>query len=254
MGKIKTTQTDNKTKDNKLKILCQSCECETNHVVVQSVDTTGSEVVGYCNGNRNMPETIDWADNYQIVQCKGCDTISFRHQSWFSEYDDYESKGVSERIYPKRSSSSLSLKDFWNIPHQIRRIYRETIESFNYESYTLCVAGLRAIVEGVCSEQNIQDGPVEFTKPDGTIQINRRNNLQGKIAGLCETGILTKGNSEILHEHRYLGNDAVHELDQPSTSELKLAIEIIEHTLENLYEIPEKAAELKFKKSRRKNA
>lgn len=73
----------------------------------------------------------------------------------------------------------------------------------------------------------------------------------GKISGLSEKGILTKKNSEILHEHRYLGNEAVHELSQPSEEEVKLAIEIIEHTLESLYEISEKAEELRMRKSKR---
>jgi hypothetical protein len=76
--------------------------------------------------------------------------------------------------------------------------------------------------------------------------------LQGKISGLCEKRILTVRNSEILHEHRYLGNEAVHELSQPSIDELKLAIEILEHTIDSLYEIPEKAIELQKRKARRK--
>ncbi|CAH8239910.1 hypothetical protein VAEU17_810001 [Vibrio aestuarianus] len=32
-----------------------------------------------------------------------------------------------------------------------------------------------------------------------------------------------------------MGNKAVHELDMPSLDELKIAIDIVEHTLENIY-------------------
>ena len=67
----------------------------------------------------------------------------------------------------------------------------------------------------------------------------------GRIAGLQEKGILTQNNAQTLHEHRCMGNAAVHELARPSVDELRLAIEIIEHILEQLYEIPEKAIELK---------
>ena len=49
----------------------------------------------------------------------------------------------------------------------------------------------------------------------------------------------------MLHQHRYLGNEAVHELKAPSSDELRLAIEIIEHVVEQLYEIPQKAVALK---------
>jgi hypothetical protein len=43
----------------------------------------------------------------------------------------------------------------------------------------------------------------------------------------------------------------VHQLARPSTDELRLAIEIVEHTLEQLYELPEKAEELKRAKALR---
>lgn len=79
----------------------------------------------------------------------------------------------------------------------------------------------------------------------------RRNNLQGKINGLYEKGVLTKESAESLHEHRYLGNEAVHELSQPSKEELALAINIIEHILETIYEIPEKVLELRVARKKK---
>jgi hypothetical protein len=64
--------------------------------------------------------------------------------------------------------------------------------------------------------------------------------------------VITCASSHILHELRFLGNEAVHELDQPSTNELTLAIDIIHHILDALYEIPEKAETLRDKKALRK--
>jgi hypothetical protein len=78
------------------------------------------------------------------------------------------------------------------------------------------------------------------------------DNLEGRISGLQEKGLLTQTSAQTLHEHRYLGNSAVHELARPSTDELKLAVEIVEHALEQLYELPEKAAELHRAIARRK--
>jgi hypothetical protein len=63
--------------------------------------------------------------------------------------------------------------------------------------------------------------------------------------------LLTESSSQTLHEYRYLGNDAVHELARPSDDELRLAIDIIELTLEQLYELPEKAEELRRATARR---
>jgi hypothetical protein len=96
------------------------------------------------------------------------------------------------------------------------------------------------------------DGPVDVPAKGGGTQTVRRNDLAARIAGFQEKGMLTKTSATTLHEHRYLGNDAVHELARPSVEELKLAIDIIEHTLEQLYELPEKAEELKRAAARRK--
>ncbi len=49
-----------------------------------------------------------------------------------------------------------------------------------------------------------------------------------------------------------MGNDALHELSSPSSSELKMAIEIIEHTIDNIYEFEHKAVELRNEIAKRK--
>jgi hypothetical protein len=86
------------------------------------------------------------------------------------------------------------------------------------------------------------------SKEDGTTELKRKTNLQGKINGLHESGKLTSQNAEILHEHRFLGNETVHELSSPSKEDLALAIEIVENVFDTLYEIPNKGLQLKRKR------
>ena len=244
MGEVTKKTELNKSMDAKLKVQCSSCKGETNHIVIQSVDCDGSEL--FCDDENGQPECmIEWSDCYQIIKCQGCDRISFRHVSWFSEARDESTDGSTTFLYPKRSAVTRAIKDYYNAPNALRRIYRETIECFNNEAWTLCAAGLRAIIEGICADRKIADGPVEKVKPDGTTQITRRENLEGKIAELGEMRILSKANASVLHEHRFLGNEAVHQLTQPSPAELTLAIEIMEHTMDDLYDVPDKAAELR---------
>ncbi|MQA20922.1 DUF4145 domain-containing protein [Rugamonas rivuli] len=175
-------------------------------------------------------------------------TVSFRHASWFSENQAPGEDGTIERLYPLRKESSLIARPFQNVPTALRRIYSESVDCFNSESNTLCAAGLRALVEGICSAQGIADGPVEVQEKGGCAKIVRRADLSGRIAGLHERGLLTKASADTLHEHRYLGNSAVHELARPADMELKLAVEILEHTLDALYEMPKKAAQLRSKR------
>lgn len=101
------------------------------------------------------------------------------------------------------------------------------LDCFNNANYILCAAGIRAIIEGICIDNDINKG-----------------NLYSKIDELNKKGILTTQHSEILHNHRCIDNSAIHELAIPSKEELSLAIEILEHTLENIYELEFKAHRL----------
>jgi len=57
--------------------------------------------------------------------------------------------------------------------------------------------------------------------------------------------MINKVNADILHELRFLGNEALHELTKPQPEELQIGIKIIEHILENIYELSSQANELK---------
>jgi hypothetical protein len=118
MGEVTEKTEANKTKDQKLKVYCSQCKRETNHIVIQSVDCVGSEVIGYYE--EGHPATVDWSNNYQIIQCQGCDTVTFRHVSWFSEDEhqigpDEWDDGTSTWLYPKRSDKTRAIKDYYNV-------------------------------------------------------------------------------------------------------------------------------------------
>lgn len=108
--------------------------------------------------------------------------------------------------------------------------------------YILTAVGLRAIVEGLCVDLGLTEK-----------QDKKFSTLFGKIDGLYERGYLSMDQSKILHQHRYLGNKAVHELSEPSYTELQLAIEIVEHILESIYIISQKSKELQDQISKRSN-
>lgn len=250
MGKIIENYEENKRKKQVIQEYCSQCGRETRHMIMTSYDYSGSEEF---DGGMH---SIDWDSSYQVIQCQGCMFVSFRQMNWCSEDmyqigpDEWDS-GERVTLYPKRSGNTLKVKDFWEVPHNLRRIYRESIDCFNNDSYTLTAAGLRALIEGLCAVLGIVDGPKEITKKDGSKEVKRFNNLEGKISGLHEQGYLTEKSASFLHEHRFMGNEAVHELAHPSRDELVLAIEIIEHTFESIFEIPAKGDELKSKRVRR---
>lgn len=237
---------ENESKNKIILINCVKCNQPTRHLIKVSLDKLGS----YLDSDEDW--NIEWSDRYQVVECQGCETVSFRHESWCSEAQDYHDDGITEEIYPPRDKDTISTKRYRNLPPNLRHIYKEIIDCFNNYSLILCAAGLRALVEGICAQQGIKDGPVEIPVKGGGKEIRRKDDLVGLISGIQEKGFLTQQTAQTLHQHRYLGNSAVHELVRPATDELKLAIEIVEHVLEQLYELPEKSAELQRAMARRK--
>ena len=225
-----------------MKSICIKCNIPTNHSVV------GEKEINY-----KEDETGWWEDyKYQIIQCQGCDSVSFRiltNDAQQQQLFDHEELGEvwSSELFPKRTAHTLPIKQLANTPQNIKGIYRETIDAINNGSNILCSGGIRAIIEEICNDKGIDRG--EIIKDDGTKRTSK--NLDGKIEGLASNGFLTNDNAEILHDLRFLGNEALHASSAPSQEELKLAINIIEHTLDNIYELHFKAKRLKAEKTKR---
>ncbi len=225
---------ENEKKDEIIYVQCVDCKTTTRHKILLSYDI-----------HNNIGDII--IDSYQIIQCQGCMDINFRHLNL--DIIDLEPNGrnietETEKLYSERSEIQIKeIKEIKGISKNIDIIYRQTIKSFNNQLYILTAVGLRAIVEGLCVN-------LGFTKD---VDKKKFSDLYGKINGLYEKGYLSKEFSEILHKLRFLGNKAVHELSEPSESELQLAIEIIEHILESVYIISQKGEELQNKINKRIN-
>lgn len=205
-------------------VYCLECRNRTNHRIVVKHKRTDS------NDDFWLQQV------YAILMCSGCNSVTFMKESTFSE--DYNPQtGTIEssiRFYPERDEQALTVETFNNVPKKLRRIYREVIDAYNRDMYTLCSGGLRAIVEGICKDRKVLNGPVKNMK-NGKIVM--RKTLEGKINGLVRQSLLTKTHADTLHKHRFLGNVALHDLETPNRDSLTAAIEIIEHTLQNIYEL-----------------
>ena len=212
-----------------MKLFCNTCRRFTNHKVIKSHSQTYRP--------EDYPEVgIDHEGTWEIIQCAGCETVSFQ-ESWTTIEDWDPNQGFVPVVYryPKTDKDQFSVKSFRQVPYSIYRIYEESIQSFNIGNYILCTAGLRAVVEGICEEE------IANTEQMAT---NNKEPLEKKINALHEKKVLSERHAEILHELRIIGNEAVHQLTAPAEDDLKAAIEIVEHTLENLYGLSAKGYRL----------
>jgi Domain of unknown function (DUF4145) len=234
------------TKGQAVRTYCKKCNGLTNHVVMASEDI--HEEYEHQPGS-----LISSVDNYQVIKCGGCDAFSFRHRNWNSESQDVDTDddGVTEKIYPEHDAEWIAVKSFQSVPRQLRELYREIVISFNRDCHTLCAAGLRTLVEGICADKKVAKGKVSYKKNGETLPVYSKD-LDGKIAGLHEQGVLSKAHAETLNTFRFLGNDAAHKRIAPPLNELEQAIEILEHLLEHIYEVPQKSLQLEESRQARK--
>jgi hypothetical protein len=194
-------------------IFCNSCGDETNHELVIS------------RSRRREPEgegDVGSETTYSFWLCLGCESGTLE------KYWTIDGIPHDERDYfPRRSRGELLTKGFQRLPQRLRLIYGEIIEAYNSGLHVICAAGLRALMEGICFDQEASG-----------------ENLAAKIDSLGVNGMLPENIVKNLHNFRFMGNEALHELTPPDEYELRLAIEIIEDLLNFLYHLDHKATKL----------
>jgi len=197
-------------------------------------------------------EPPEFNEHHRLVQCMGCETIKYviSKSDWFThpEAPPWENVETDFKVYPgapganQQRLPAITQDEATDdegkllIPASVWKMYKETIDALNANIKTLAGGGLRATVEAICLDNQITDG-----------------NLQSKIDELAKRSLLTIAQAELLHEERYLGNAALHELTTPSAQDIEDGLRIVEGLINTIYILPSKAKRLKerreFKKS-----
>jgi hypothetical protein len=139
-----------------------------------------------------------------------------------------------EAIYPETLKGERESISLLELPSSIARIYKEVVIAFNAGAFILAGGGLRAIVEAICQDKDVPG-----------------KNLEQKINQLVERKLLATAQADLLHEERYIGNAALHEILSPSRRDVIDGLEIIETLLSTLYVLPGKAERLRGKREMR---
>lgn len=211
----------NINKNDIVKTACGKCKLTTQHKILADVSLKGKERIRDWND-----DLYQWDNEYQIVQCMGCESVSFRYTHMNSE--DYREgpdgePDINVERYPNPEAGRLTIKDISLVPSELQRIYSETLFALNNGQRVLAGIGVRAIVETVCKDKQTK----------GT--------LYERINELVSLGVLTHEGSNILHELRILGNEAAHAVTPHSNMQLGLAMDVIDHLLQGVYILPHHA-------------
>jgi hypothetical protein len=221
----------------KIKVNCNYCSTLTNHEII--ADYTVYETEEFEGGNQDVGKI-----SYQIVSCMGCESVSYRTEDTYRNYIEFFNEKTGEfkivpfksfeKFFPERMGEMLNTRNFSGLTNSLKQIYRETIDCYNSNHQILCAVGLRAVVEGVCNHTN-----------------TKGENLSARIKGMSKRGLISRKLSEALDVHRFLGNQAVHNLSVADKEELLHAIKLIDQLLEAVFETPHHHSILKGKVTNR---
>ncbi len=200
--------------NKKVRSYCRSCGQSTNHnILAEQIDS--------------FREDYEYDQTYQILECLGCDTKSFRDvleeiQHAFQISQNEWEVPTSITVYPRFIKDHRSLDGEYHLPVTVRQIYKEVLLAFQEEALILAGLGLRGTVEAVCNDLKVTGRDLEI-----------------KISKLATAGYISRRDAERLHGIRFMGNDAAHKIKKPNTIQLSAALKIVEHMLLSIYILEE---------------
>ena len=207
---------------NKTRFYCNICRNETWHeMVAQHKQSHYSSLWGYAK-----------IIHGQILKCCGCDYLSFR---LYEHPFEFEKKvNIIEHIYPTREYEKRKHKFFFQLPEKIRIIYQQTVKSYDNKLYLLSVIGLRALIEAIVT--------------DRLYQSEYETSIHSKIEALRK--FFSDEIIDTLHDFRFMGNKAVHELEEPDDElDIHRALNVLEDIMTFFYGVEESAWLYKFCKT-----
>jgi hypothetical protein len=191
-------------------VTCLQCAGATRHHVIRSVSDVWTE------------HEFAFQNTFQIVECRGCKTLSVRHDQSSSEdavqYDAVTGEQYEPdngKYYPLRSHPELPDAHF--LPFRVGSVYREVLTAHASGLPILAQVGLGCLIEAICDD------------------LHQQGTLRNKINGLIAGHVLREAEAAALHRILDLRNDAAHRLEAISEEALSNAIGITEHMLVSIY-------------------
>lgn len=200
------------------RIYCNSCKSETKHDVKSSHEQSYYEDHG-----QNRPSYYE-ETKYFFLICRGCDTATLEEKSTSSGMYDYDGDAIyNYSYYPKRKFSvEREAKKFRHVDKKLNGIYKEIMISFQQELNVVTAMGIRALLEGICVLEGIDD--------------KKAWGLEKKLNHLTDVSSIPITIVEGLKKIKFIGDDAAHRLNTPEKHVLSLSIDLLESLITHMYE------------------
>lgn len=195
---------------------CRSCGGQRRHHILAKEDVEWEDEVNPV-----------WShDSWQILKCAGCDTITFRHLSAFSEDTDDEGCVITHREQfppaPPRKPPEWVV-DLWRcVPIQdflfISRLINDIYAAMGLKAYALSAMGTRAIVDWLVTE-TVGDGKKPFAR---------------RLEKMRDGGYITPERFGTIYAAFDAGSAAAHRQHLPTEDQVSTMLDIMERLFYDL--------------------
>ncbi len=181
---------------------------------------------------------IPWSHSYEVLQCCGCDTLSVRHEHWFSEWDqmDYDENGqlilrsgIKETYYPP---PTIRTKPTWSDKigdDVLRDVLDELYSALNVGLNVLASVGARTLLD--------RAGYLLIGDPKG--------GFEGKLSALVTGDFISSQEKETLDAVADAGNASAHRGYTPTAERLGHIVDIIENFLHRAFVLTPAAEDIR---------
>jgi hypothetical protein len=212
--------------DRIIKAHCNKCRGTTNSWVRAEHTVNGSD------------GPISWSNSYEVLQCCGCDTLSVRHEYWFSEWDevDHDEYGklvmrpsIKETYYP---APTVRTKPTWS-----DNIGDEVLRDVLDELYSALTVGLNVLASVGARTLLDRAGYLLIGDPKG--------GFEGKLSALVTGDFISSQEKETLDAVADAGNASAHRGYTPKSERLGHIVDIIENFLHRAFVLTPAAEDIR---------
>lgn len=211
---------------------CNRCQRDTNQDVLHSETVKWED-----RDDDGNYAPIQGTDIYQMLKCRGCDSISFRNVDWIAGRCDDRGHDVPEfYFYPPAvyRPEPKWLNGLDNIIEEEQKfiydLLKEIYNSLHNDSRRLATMGIRALLEHIMIKKVGDQG--SFAK---------------NLDAFGAHGLISLSQEDILNAVLEAGHAAMHRSYSPTTEDLHTCMDIAESIVESIYIHPDMANKLKGK-------
>lgn len=170
---------------------------------------------------------INGSDNYEVIECSGCEAVSFIHFSWFSEIADDDGAPIKTRnhfppeTFRPEPKWLRRLDEDWHIAKLLKEVY----VALQSNALAIAAMGIRAIIESMM---------IEKVGDQGTFAQN--------LDACKRTGLISLNQEQVLGAALELGHASIHRGFMPDLQQLEASMDIVESLIQGWHFLPKDAA------------